>query len=93
MAEWADLLLGQLTDPFRVGLVIALVVTAVRTEAVTGRVLPLLAGLAFVAVIIPTTMPSSGGASVIVQVATGLVANAILLAIVLGIRRLVLPRR
>jgi hypothetical protein len=38
-------------------------------------------------------MPSSGGASVIVQVATGLVANAILLAIVLGIRRLVLPRR
>ena len=79
-----DLLITQLTDPFRIGLIIALAVTAARTQAVTGRVLPLLAGLAFVAIIIPTTMQTGNADPVWRLVAVGFVVNAALLAIVLA---------
>jgi hypothetical protein len=90
---WTDLLVQQLTDPFRIGLIVALMLTAVRTQAVTGTIVPLLAGLLFVAVIIPTTLGPPGGAGLWPAVATGLVANAILLAVVLALRALVLRRR
>ena len=38
-----DLLQAQLTDVFRIGLILALVFTMLRTQAVTGTILPLLA--------------------------------------------------
>ena len=78
-----DLLLAQLTDPFRIGLIIALVATMLRTAAVTGRLVPLAAGVVFVAVIIPMTLQAGQG-SVWQAVAVGIVANAVLLAVVLG---------
>ena len=90
---WTDILIGQLTDPFRIGLIIALVITDLRTQAVTGKYLPLAAGVLFIAVIIPTTMASSGSQPVQTLIGLGLVANAILLAIVLGIRRIILMFR
>ena len=34
---FGEILFAQLTDPFRLGLIVALVVTMLRTEAVTGR--------------------------------------------------------
>jgi hypothetical protein len=84
-----DLVLSQLTDPFRIGLIIALVVTMIRTSAVTGRALPLALGVVFfVAVILPTTMPG-GAASLSNAILAGLISNLIILGLVLSIAALV----
>lgn len=83
-----DLVLLQLTDPFRIGLIIALVVTMHRTAAVTGRALPLAMGVLFVAVILPTTMPS-GKAAVGDAIRAGLISNLIIVGPVLAIAALV----
>ena len=83
-----DLVLSQLTDLFRIGLIIALVVTMLRTSAVTGRALPLALGVVFVAVILPTTM-TSGTASRSDAILAGLISNLIILGLVLAIAALV----
>jgi hypothetical protein len=88
-----DVLLGQLLDPFRWGLLVALVVTMLRTEAVTGRWLPLAAGLAFVAAIIPLTMGLPEGATLARAVGLGVVANLLILAVVLLVREACLRLR
>ena len=75
-------MLSQLTDLFRIGLIIALVVTMHRTVAVTGRVLPLVLGVLFVAAMLPATMPSAS-ASRADAILAGLVSNTIILAVVL----------
>jgi hypothetical protein len=81
----SDLLLSQLADPFRIGLLLALIVTMQRTRAATGVWLPLAAGALFVAVIIPVTAQRGGLPLPLWQVvAVGVVANAILLAIALA---------
>jgi drug/metabolite transporter (DMT)-like permease len=77
-----DLVLSQLTDLFRIGLIIALVVTMHRTAAVTGRVLPLFLGVMFVAVMLPAAMPNTS-ASLTDAILAGLVSNTIILAAVL----------
>lgn len=82
-----DLLLSQLADVFRIGLIVALVLTMRRTAAVTGRLVPLAAGVVFVAVIIPATQP--GGVPLWQAVATGVVANLVILAVVLAVWELV----
>ena len=76
------LLASQLTDVFRIGLIIALVLTTRRTEAVTGVIIPLLAGVVFVAAIIPMTMPATEPLAR--SIGIGLIANAILLAVALA---------
>ena len=76
------LLLSQLTDVFRIGLIVALVITMRRTQAITGRAVPLLAGMVFVAVILPVTMPPDD--TLVRIIAVGLVANAIILGLTLG---------
>jgi hypothetical protein len=87
----SEILLSQLTDPFRLGLIVALVVTMLRTEAVTGRWIPLAAGVAFVAAILPmTTARGLAEAGMAQVIALGIVSNLILLALVLGIRHVVL---
>lgn len=78
-----DLVTSQLLDPFRIGLLIALVVTMQRTAAVTGRVIPLILGIVFVAVMLPTTMPSSS-MNLKDAILAGLISNTILLAGVLA---------
>lgn len=78
-----DLVLSQLSDLFRIGLIVALVVTMRRTAAVTGRVLPLVLGVVFVAVMLPATMPNASSSSGDAIVA-GLVSNSIILAGVLA---------
>ncbi|NTT84716.1 hypothetical protein [Tabrizicola fusiformis] len=81
----SDLLLSQLADPFRIGLLLALIVTMQRTRAATGVWLPLAAGALFVAVIIPVTAQRAGLPLPLWQVvAVGVVANVILLAIALA---------
>jgi len=74
-----DVFLSQITDVFRIGLLVALVLTARRTVQATGTVLPLLAGIVFVAVIIPTTR----GSTDLVQIGVGIVTNAALVAVVM----------
>ena len=78
-----DLVLSQMTDLFRIGLIVALVLTMRRTAAVTGRIIPLALGVVFVAVMLPTTMmgtsPGLGPA-----ILAGLVSNSIILALVLA---------
>ena len=79
-----DLVISQLTDLFRIGLIIALVVTMHRTAAVTGRVIPLVLGVVFVAVMLPTTMPSSS-VKLTDAILAGLVSNLIILIPVLAV--------
>lgn len=79
-----DLLFSQLADPFRIGLIIALFITMLRTEAASGRWVPLAAGVVFVAVIIPFTMQSTQVWPMWQVVGVGVVANAILIAVVLA---------
>jgi hypothetical protein len=87
-----ELVFSQLTDVFRIGLIVALVVTMFRTSTVTGRVLPLAAGVVFVAVILPTTMPS-GSANLGDEIIAGLITNLIILVPVLVLARLFVKLR
>ena len=80
-----DLLLSQLTDVFRIGLIVALIATTLRTEGITGRIIPLLAGVVFVAVIIPTTMQTSDTPPLMQRIGVGVVANLIILGVCWGI--------
>ncbi len=81
-----DLIAGQLTDVFRIGLLIALFFTTLRNRAATGFVVPLLAGAVFVAAVIPAGM--GGGAPFLPAFAAGLVSNALLLAAIAGLWRI-----
>jgi cobalamin biosynthesis protein CobD/CbiB len=88
-----DLALSQFTDPFRIALLIGLVITMQRTVSVTGKVIPLLAGVAFVAVIIPSTITKGLEADYLTQIGVGVVTNAVMLAVILGIKALIDRRR
>ena len=78
-----DLVLSQLSDLFRIGLIVALVVTMRRTASVTGRFIPLVLGVVFVAVMLPATMPNASSSSGDAILA-GLISNSIILAVVLA---------
>ncbi len=79
----ADLLTAALLDPFRIGLMLALVLTASNTAAQTGRIVPLVLGVVFVAVLIATTT-GAGEAGLTTSIAVGVVANAIILGVILA---------
>jgi hypothetical protein len=79
-----DLIQAQLIDPFRIGLIVALVWTMIRTAPVTGRLVPLALGVVFVAVMLPSTNPPSTG-TLTEAVLAGLVSNLIILGIVLAV--------
>ncbi len=87
-----DLVLLQLTDLFRIGLIGGLVYTMYRTAAVTGRVLPLVLGVLFVAVMLPATMPNPE-VRLFDAVLAGLVSNTIILIPVLALAALIARRR
>ena len=78
-----DLLLNQLSELFRWGLIVALVLTARNTREVTGTLVPLAAGVVFVAVLIPSVM-TPALAPLALQIGVGLVANLVVLAAVLA---------
>ena len=80
----SDLLLSQLSDPFRIGLLIALFITMLRTRAASGTTLPLAIGAVFVAVLLPLTAQATLAAPLATVIGVGIVANVILLAIILG---------
>jgi chromate transport protein ChrA len=80
-----DLLQSQLTDVFRIGLIVALIATTLRTQSVTGRIIPLLAGVVFVAVIIPTTIQPNTAIPMLQRIGVGIAANLIILGACWGI--------
>lgn len=80
-----QLILSQLTDPFRIVLLIGLVYTMLRTRPVTGTLVPLASGVAFVAIIIPVTLTTGLGEPMWRQIAAGLLSNSVLLGIIIGI--------
>ncbi|MDR0810521.1 MAG: hypothetical protein LBE86_15610 [Gemmobacter sp.] len=80
-----EIILSQLADPFRIGLVVALIATMQRTRAVTGHLVPLALGVSFIAIIIPMTLTSGDAVPFLMQVATGIVTNVLLLVAGLGL--------
>ena len=80
----SDLLLSQLSDPFRIGLLIALFITMLRTRTASGTWVPLAAGAVFVAVILPSTMQTTTDTPMAQLIGVGLLANVVILAIILA---------
>ncbi len=74
------LMVAQFTDIFRLGLLAGLIYTTERTRQQTGVLLPLVAGVVFVAVIIPATMPQRD-VSLWDATITGLFVNAVIVAV------------
>lgn len=87
--DLAGMLVAQLADPFRIALAIGLVITMGRTQGVTGTWLPLLAGVVFIAVIIPMTMQTGRG-DLVAAIGVGLVSTAAIVGVVMAVRALVL---
>lgn len=81
-----DTLQAQLTDPFRIGLIVVMVLTAIRTRAAMGMVIPLVLGVVFVALMVPMTMQTAQGGSLLWLAGVGVLSNAIILAAVLAIK-------
>ncbi len=81
----SELVLNQLEDPFRIALIVGLVITMIRTRAQTGTVIPLAAGVLFVAVIIPSTLGTQRAEPFWLQFGAGLISNLVILGVVLGI--------
>jgi hypothetical protein len=80
-----DLLAAQAGDVFRIGLLVALLLTTLRNRPITGMLLPLAAGAVFVAVIIPLTGATTRPEPLPMQVLSGLVVNAVYIAIGLAL--------
>ncbi len=88
-----DLLFSQLLDPFRIGLLVALFATMLRTEAATGTFIPLLAGIVFVAIIIPVTLQTDLPAPLWHVIAVGILADTIIVVIIRAVWTLYLRTR
>ena len=80
----AEILSAQLFDPFRIGLLVALLFTARNTAAQMGNLIPILLGLVFVAVLLPTAF-GSGAAEKTTAITVGLLSNGIIVAVLLGL--------
>jgi uncharacterized membrane protein len=72
-------------DPFRVGLIFFLLLTALRTRAATGMAVPLGLGVIFIAVLLPLTTakaaPAAGDFATVV--AAGVATNTLILSVFL----------
>ena len=83
----AALILSQITDPFRLGMLFFLTITAARTRSVSGEIVPLIGGAVFVALIIPMVLHPAGE-DLARQAIVGIFVNGIVLALFLGVRSL-----
>ncbi|WP_156318609.1 hypothetical protein [Rhizobium sp. AAP43] len=80
--------MSQFVDPFRLGLVFFLFLTALRTRTATGLLMPLAFGVVFIAILIPLTTGANAvteTSGLTIAIATGVVANAVILAVYLGV--------
>ena len=77
-----DTLVSQLTDPFRIGLIFFMFLTALRTRDTVGFAMPLVLGVVFVAVLLPMTTGANtalGRDVPIRAIGFGIFSNAIIL--------------
>lgn len=79
-----DIVFSQLTDPFRIGLIFFLVLTAMRTRQNMGLLMPLGMGVVFIAILIPLTTAAGAAVGRTEAIGFGILSNAIILGIVLG---------
>lgn len=78
-----ETLVSQLVDPFRIGLILFLMLTALRTRPTMGLAVPLGVGVVFVAILLPLTTAASAATdneARFIAIACGIVSNAIILA-------------
>ena len=87
---WGEIFSAQFFDPFRAGLLLFLVLTARNTSAITGMLMPLAAGIFFVAVLIPLSF-SPDAANWWNLVLAGLVTNTIIVAALVAISTYFFP--
>ncbi len=85
----SDMFLSQLTDPFRIGLIVAMMLTAYRTRGAMGLMTPMAMGVVFVAAIIPMTMQPDSPDQIF-AIGVGVVTNVILLLGAMALRWVVL---
>jgi hypothetical protein len=78
-----ELIIAQLADPLRMGLLVALLFFATNSKGVLNRWLPIALGLAFVAVLIPTAMASDATEPVTAQIGVGFLSNAMIIGVML----------
>lgn len=83
MTTVADLIAAALTDPFRIVLLIGLVLTQRRTANQTGLLIPLALGVAFVAVLLPSTTGFGAEAGMPMAIGAGIIANILLVVPIL----------
>lgn len=84
-----ELFAAQIMEPFRIALALGLVLTMLRTQGQTGTWLPLALGVLFIAVIIPVGF-GAGPAGFAMTVGVGLLSTALIVAVILAVRALVL---
>lgn len=83
----------QIIDPFRVGMLVILYLTMLRTQAASGTWAPLAAGVVFVSVLIPMTLQQLGfGPEFYRAVGVGVLTNSLILGVIWLAHRL-LPRK
>lgn len=81
---YLDIYLAQLTDPFRIGLLIALMLTAANTAQTLNRWIPIALGIVFVAVLIPYSIGANAVVAPMTAVLVGLVSNVTIAAVLVG---------
>jgi hypothetical protein len=79
-----DIVFSQLTDPFRIGLIFFLLLTALRTRANMGLKMPLAMGVVFIAILIPLTTAAASPVNRFEAIGLGLLTNALILAVMLA---------
>ncbi|RKE84090.1 hypothetical protein [Rhizobium sp. AG855] len=79
-----EIVTTQLLDPFRIGLIFFLLLTAIRTRANMGLWTPLAMGVVFIAILIPLTTAAASQVPRLTAIGLGVVTNAVILAIFLA---------
>lgn len=79
-----DIVFSQLIDPFRIGMIFFLLVTAIRTRANMGLWMPLGMGVVFIAILIPLTTAAASPVNRFEAIGLGIVTNALILAVLLA---------
>lgn len=77
----------QIQDPFRIGMIFFLLLTALRTRAAMGMVMPLALGVLFVAAVIPLTTQAVAYPAFeekVLAFAYGIVSNMAILGVCLA---------
>ena len=78
-----DILVSQATDPFRLGLLLMLVVMAARTAPTLGYFRPLALGAVFVGVLIPLAF-APDDPDFITRISVGIIVNAVILGLMMA---------